>query len=146
MLRYPLIHPPLLAVLAAAGHGSKILLADAHYPHSTGKQPNVPLIHLNLRPGLLSVDDILEVLLTAVAIEAADVMRTAEGSVPDVASEYFAMIGESSAPGHEPSFGSLERFAFYEACMAPAVAAVVATGDQRLAANLLLTIGIAQSS
>jgi L-fucose mutarotase len=140
MLRYPLIHPPLLAVLGAAGHGSKILLADAHYPHSTGKLPQVPIIHLNLRPGLLSVDDVLEVLLTAVAIEAAEVMQTADGSLPDVAAGYFSTIGDGA------TFGSLERFAFYGACMNPAVAAVVATGDQRLYANLLLTIGVVQPS
>jgi L-fucose mutarotase len=144
MLRFPLIHPPLLAVLSAAGHGSKILLADAHYPHSTGKAPHVPLIHLNLRPGLLSVDDVLEEVLTAVAIEAADVMLTSEGTVPDVAAGYFAMIDASCAAGQQPTFGSLERFAFYDACLSPSVAAIVATGDQRLAANLLLTIGIAQ--
>jgi L-fucose mutarotase len=136
MLRYPLIHPPLLAVLGAAGHGSKILLADAHFPHSTGKQPTTPLIHLNLRPGLLSVDDILEVVLTAIAIEAADVMATGDGSLPPVAESYAAMIGGGI------SIGSLERFAFYEACRGADVAAIVATGDQRLYANLLLTIGV----
>jgi hypothetical protein len=26
MLRYPLIHPPLLAALGAAGHGARVLL------------------------------------------------------------------------------------------------------------------------
>jgi L-fucose mutarotase len=136
MLRYPLIHPPLLSALAAAGHGSKILLADAHYPHSTGKLPTTPLIHLNLRPGLLSVDQILEVLLTAVAVEAAEVMQTADGVFPAVADGYRAMLGPAVR------FSSLERFSFYEASKTPQVAAVVATGDERLYANLLLTLGV----
>jgi L-fucose mutarotase len=30
MLRYSLLHPELLAVLAGAGHGSRILIADAN--------------------------------------------------------------------------------------------------------------------
>jgi len=30
MLRFPLIHPPLLAALGAAGHRARILLADAN--------------------------------------------------------------------------------------------------------------------
>jgi L-fucose mutarotase len=30
MLTYNLIHPPLLAAAASAGHGSRILIADGH--------------------------------------------------------------------------------------------------------------------
>ncbi|WP_318783043.1 RbsD/FucU domain-containing protein [Cellulosimicrobium sp. SH8] len=37
MLRYPLLHPGLIGALAGAGHGSRVLLADANYPHSTGR-------------------------------------------------------------------------------------------------------------
>jgi L-fucose mutarotase len=137
MLRYPLIHPPLLAVLSAAGHGSKILLADAHFPHSTGKLPSTPLIHLNLRPGLLTVDEILEVLLTAVVIESAEVMQMGGGAIPPVAQGWAAMMGDAVP------IAGLERFAFYDACKGTDVAAIVATGDQRLFGNLLLTIGLA---
>jgi len=36
MLKYRLLHPELLSVLAQAGHGSRILLADANYPVATG--------------------------------------------------------------------------------------------------------------
>jgi L-fucose mutarotase len=74
MLRFPLIHPPLLAALAACGHGGKILLADANYSHSTNVHPGATTVYLNLRPGLLAVHQVLEPLLQAVPVEAAGVM------------------------------------------------------------------------
>jgi len=37
LLRFPLIHPPLLAALAACRHGGKILIADGNY--STAPTP-----------------------------------------------------------------------------------------------------------
>ena len=39
MLRSPLIHPQLLAALGAAGHGARVLIADANYSHSTNVYP-----------------------------------------------------------------------------------------------------------
>ena len=48
MLYGPMTHPQFLRALAAAGHGSKILLADANYPHTTGVNPRCELISLNL--------------------------------------------------------------------------------------------------
>jgi RbsD / FucU transport protein family len=84
MLRFPLIHPPLLAALGAAGHGARVLLADANYSHSTNIGPRATLIHLNLRPGLVTVDQVLEPVLASVPIEAVTVMRPDDGSTPTV--------------------------------------------------------------
>jgi L-fucose mutarotase len=39
MLQYKLIHPQILAALAAAGHGSTVLIADGNYPFSTAANP-----------------------------------------------------------------------------------------------------------
>src|SRR6266700_2290785 len=47
------------AALAACGHGGKVLLADANYSHSTNASPRAALIHLNVRPGLVTVDQVL---------------------------------------------------------------------------------------
>jgi len=84
VLRFPLIHPPLLRALAAAGHGSQVLIADANYAHATNINPRAELVHLNLRPGLINSDDVLETLLAAVPVEAAHVMATDDGSTPKV--------------------------------------------------------------
>ena len=136
MLRYPITHPPLLAALGAAGHGSRILLADGNYPHSTGISPRACLVHLNLRPGLVAVDEVLGPLLETVPVEAAAVMVPDDGSTPEVFSRYRELLGGGL------ELQPLERFEFYQACREPDVAVAIATGDQRLYANLLLTVGV----
>ena len=44
MLLTPLLHPEISAVLAAAGHHSKVLIADGNYPASTTLGPNAKLV------------------------------------------------------------------------------------------------------
>ncbi len=136
MLRYPLTHPPLLEVLATAGHGSKILIADANYAHDVNVRPGVPVIHLNLRAGLVAADDVLEVLLTAVPVEQAHVMEPDDGSVPEVFARYEKLLGA------EVALRPLGRQEFYDTCHERDFAACIATGEDRLYANLLLTIGV----
>ncbi|WP_205328535.1 RbsD/FucU family protein [Glycomyces sp. YM15] len=135
MLTYPLIHPPLLAALASAGHGSRILIADGHFPCSTHANPAAAMIHLNLRPGLLTGDQVLETLLDAVAIEHAAVMASDGAPVP-AHDDYRTALGEAVP------LEAVERFAFYDLARAGDVAVVIATGDQRQWSNLLLTIGV----
>ena len=135
MLRFPLIHPPLLAALAACGHGGKVLLADANYSPATNVHPGATVIYLNLRPGLLTVDQVLEPLLAAVPVEAADVMTQGDGTEPEVFARYRELLGPAVP------LRPLERFEFYATCREPDVALCVATGDSRLYANLLLTVG-----
>lgn len=135
MLRYPLLHPPLLRALAAAGHGSRVLIADANYAHATNVHPRADLVHLNLRPGLIRVDDILETLVTAIPIEAATVMRPDDGPAPDCWRDYQRLLGA------EPALVDVPRAEFYAACTQPSLAVCVASGDDRYYANVLLTVG-----
>lgn len=135
MLKFPLIHPPLLAVLGAAGHGAQVLIADSNYSHSTNIHPSAALIHLNLRPGLVTVEDVLQPVLASVPIEAVNVMRPDDGSAPSRWSRYEQLLGPD-LPLHP-----LARLDFYAACRQPTLAACVATGDNALYANILLTIG-----
>ena len=135
MLRFPLIHPPLLAALGAAGHGARILLADANYSHSTNISPRADLVHLNVRPGLVTVDQVLEPVLASVPVEAVSVMRPDDGSTPAVFARYRELLGE------DLPLQPLGRLDFYAACRADDLALCVATGDARLYANVLLPIG-----
>ena len=57
-MRNRLTHPQLLEALGRAGHGSTVLIADANYAHSTGGHPAAERVHLNLRPGLLTADQV----------------------------------------------------------------------------------------
>ncbi|WP_375389042.1 RbsD/FucU domain-containing protein [uncultured Amnibacterium sp.] len=136
MLTTPLIHPPLLAALAAAGHGSQVLLADGNYPHATGRSERSVLVHLDVAPGLLTVPQVLVPMLAVLPIESAQVMATADERPAPAHNEYRALLGGGVG------LSSLERFAFYGAARGPDVAVVVATGDQRHYANLLLTVGV----
>jgi L-fucose mutarotase len=135
VLRSPILHPPLLAALGAAGHGARVLIADANYSHSTNIGPRTALIHLNLRPGLVTVDQVLEPVLATVPVEAVTVMRPDDGSTPAVFVRYRELLGE------QLPLRPVERLNFYAECRQPDLAVCVATGDDRLYANVLLTIG-----
>jgi L-fucose mutarotase len=135
MLKYPLIHPPLLGALAGTGHGSRILLADANYAYATNVRRKAPVIYLNLRPGLVLVDDVLDLICGAVAVEEAFGMRPDGGGEPDALPRYAQILGPAVP------LRLLSRPDFYAAGRGFDVAFAVATADQRLYANLLLTVG-----
>ncbi|HEV8649126.1 MAG TPA: RbsD/FucU family protein [Actinomycetes bacterium] len=135
MLRTRLIHPEILAALAAAGHGSQVLVSDGNFPHATATPPGAHRVYLNLSPGRVTVTEVLEALVATVPLEAAAVMRPHDADAPAVLEEYRALL-----PAGTP-VDVVERFAFYQLARGPDVTLAVATGDQRLYANLLLTIG-----
>ena len=62
MLRTRLIHPEILAALAAAGHGSQVLVSDGNFPHATATPPAARRVYLNLSPGRVTVTEVLEAL------------------------------------------------------------------------------------
>ena len=135
MLRYPLTQPQIIGALAAAGHGSQVLLMDANYPHTTGSNPASTRVHLNLRPGIPLVTEVLETLLSAIPVEAAAVMAPDDGSEAPIVAEFATLLGP------DVPITRLTRHPFYDAGRGANVALAIATGDQRWYANLLLTIG-----
>ncbi|MEA2572930.1 MAG: L-fucose mutarotase [Chloroflexia bacterium] len=135
MLRGKLIHPQILEALGSAGHGSKVLIADGNYPFATGVAPRAKHVFLNLSPGIVSVTDVLRVLVEAIPVEAAAVMMPPE-ETPPIFAEFSQIL--PSEVGLEP----LERFAFYGASRDDNVALLIATGEERVYANILLTIGV----
>ncbi len=140
MINGPMIHPPLLRALAGAGHGAKVLIADANYPHETLANPRSTVIFLNLAPGLINATDVLDVVKATVPIEAAALMVPAPeaGHVDIPIHDEF----RAAMPGVE--FIEISRWDYYDAAAAGDVAVVIATGEARIYANLLLTIGVRQ--
>ncbi len=136
MLKTKLLHPEILRALGGAGHGAKVLIADGNYPFGTRSNPDAEIVYLNLAPGLLTVTDVLRVLIEAIPIEAAEVMLPASGPEPQIFSEFRALLPKDIA------LNPLGRFEFYDAASSPDIALVIATGEQRIYANLLLTIGV----
>ena len=145
MLNFPLLHPDMLRVLGRAGHGSQVLIADGNYPFRTTLGANAELVSLNLSPGIVSATDVLAALVSAVPIEAAAVMATAtEGPYamaedPPIWQEFRDIL---AASGFAEPMEQIERFAFYDAGRGRDVALAIATGEQRIYANVLLTIGV----
>jgi L-fucose mutarotase len=146
MLIGKLIHPEILEVLGQSGHSSKILIADGNYPCRTKLGPNAQLVHLNLSPGIVSCTQVFEALVSAIPIEAAEVMQFATSgpyaleTEPDIWADFRAILAGSGA--EQIKLEAIERFQFYEMAGSPDVALTIATGEQRIYANLLLTIGV----
>ncbi len=137
MLKFKLTHPTILHALGAAGHGSKVLIADSNYPFSTGSHPHAERVYLNLTPGIVKVTEVLSVLVNSIPIEAAHAISPDTGPEPAIFAEYRALL-----PGLE--LQTLKRIPFYEAARSLDTALVIATGEQRTWACILLTIGVIQ--
>ena len=134
MLKTTLLQPEILEALGSAGHGAKVLIADGNFPFSTRGNPNAKHVYLNLAPGLLTVTEVLKILVTAIPIEAAEIMQPPTGE-PSIFAEFRQILAGMD-------LNPLGRFEFYEAASAKDIALVIATGEQRIYANLLLTIGV----
>ncbi|HOZ47344.1 MAG TPA: RbsD/FucU family protein [Candidatus Hydrogenedentes bacterium] len=135
MLRQRLTHPEILEALAAAGHGSKVLIADGNYPASTCLGPNASLVYLNLAPGKPTVTEVLDILLTSIVVEDAMVMTPEDGPEPGIFQEFRSLMPDVSLT-------KLGRFEFYEEAGGADTCLQIVTGEQRIYANLLLTIGV----
>lgn len=136
MLKGKLLNPEILRVLACSGHGSKILIADGNYPFNTGSSGNATKVFLNLMPGIPKVTDVLEALLSCIEVEKAEVMLPADGHTPEIFNEFKQVLPKSL------QLDGLDRFQFYEEVRKQNTSLVIATAEQRVYANLLLTIGV----
>jgi L-fucose mutarotase len=145
MLKGQLLHPQITAALARAGHSSKVLISDGNYPHWTKKGPNAEVVFLNLAPGLVNCTDVLKALVTAIPIEKAEVMEPMKTGPyalkedPPIWNEFRQILHDAAI---DVELDKVERFKFYEVAGAPDVCLTIATGEGRIYANLLLTIGV----
>ncbi len=144
MLNHQLIHPKINEILGRAGHHSRILIADGHYPSSTKKGPNAEVICLNLSPGLVTVDQVLKAILSAVQVDAVNVMGIpaddpyAKVGEPPVWSEFRKTV---KSAGLDQPLVPILKWDFYQAVESADHVLTVQTGDLALWANVLLTLG-----
>lgn len=145
MLNHQLIHPEINAIVGRAGHSSRVLIADGNYPASSTLGTNAALISLNLSPGLVSVDQVLKALVTAIPIEAIHTMGMPENDPyrvdgePEIWDVYRNTLRDANV---DIELQAIDRWDFYEAAASPANVLTIQTGDQALWANLLITIGV----
>ena len=138
MIDAKLIHPQILGALGKAGHGATILIPDGNYPVATHAHPRAERVYLNLAPGMVTVTDILEAVLSVTPIEAAHVMRRDDGAEPSIYQDFRRILPD------DLELTPLERFTFYDEAKKDNCCLVIATGEQRIYANILLTIGVVQ--
>ena len=136
MLKIRLLHPEILAALAASGHFSQVLVADGNFPIAGYRGPNARVVHLNLTPGTLDAITVLDALLEVVPVQAATVMEPPADFKPPIHEIYRQRLGK------EIIWTQMERWAFYEKIASPRTTLMVATGEQRRFANLLFEIGV----
>ena len=145
MLKHRLIHPQISAILAQAGHHATILIADGNYPASSKKGPNAQIVSLNLMPGVVTCNQVLEAILSAVPVEAVQTMMY-ETSGPYALSEDPPVWDEYRQTIKQAQIGvelkSLEKWDFYTAVSTPDHVLTVQTADQQRYANVLLHIGV----
>ncbi len=134
MLTTSCIHPDILKALSFCGHGDKILIADGNYPLGS-KSGDAEKVYLGLTSGIPEVTQVLEVLKKVVNFEKAEVMLPGSEQ-PPIFGEFKEILGGMDLSG-------MERFDFYDACCKSNVRLAISTGEKRIYANILLTIGVA---
>jgi L-fucose mutarotase len=145
MLKHSLIHPKINEIIGRAGHHGKILIADGNYPASSKKGPHAEVVSLNLMPGVVTCDQVLKAVLSAVPIEKIETMMT-ETSGP------YALTGDPPVwlayqetirqAGLQLRLDPIEKWAFYDAVISHDHILTIQTADQERYANILLSIGV----
>lgn len=130
------ISPDLLKIICEMGHGDEIVLADANFPSASIAQRLV-------RADGIEIPELLSGILELFPLDQYDntnfiLMEKCEGDTADVSvwSKYENILKKTN-PEAEMSF--IERFAYYE--RAKKAYAVVATGERRQYANIILKKG-----
>jgi len=145
MLRSQLIHPVISRILAEAGHHATILIADGNYPASSKRGPRSEVVSLNLMPGLVSCNQVLEAILSAIPVDAIQTMMTetsgpyALDGDPPVWAEYKETISKA---GIGVELAPIEKWEFYKQVATDDHVLTVQTGDTQRYANILLSVGV----
>lgn len=131
----PLLTGDLLAILSDMGHGDEIVITDANFPAASIARRLVRM------PGI-SATDVLRAVLSVLPlddfVDRPAAAMDAPGQRPAIYPEFEAALKE--AEGRTLTLEPVERFAFYE--RAKVAYAVIATGERRLYANIILKKGV----
>lgn len=138
-----ILSPDLLYVLAAAGHGDEIVLADAHFPTSSVCRSGPR----EIRADGHNIPSLLEAILKVFPLDTyvdypvavmEQVSKDKGDGLPKVWQTYQTIT--NNAVGTEITFEQVERFAFYE--RAKKAFAVVHTGEVAQYGNIIIKKGL----
>jgi L-fucose mutarotase len=136
MLKTKLLHPEILQALGSNGHGSRILIADGNFPFFTKVPETAHKVFLNLSPGTLKVTEVLKVINEAIPIESYIVMSPPDETPQSIHDEFADILGS------EVPLEKVKRFDFYKETQSEDTCLVIATGEIRRFANILLVMGV----
>lgn len=134
MIKSDIIHPDLLQALAQCGHKANILITDANYSFLTNTSTQARIIWLNFSPGMISSVIILEKILAYINVEKATLMTSPVDFNNTIECEYRSMLSEAIEIEH------VERNSFYSQAKSSDTILVIASGETRRFANILLTV------
>lgn len=134
----PLLTGELLAILSDMGHGDELVITDANFPAASAAQRLVRLPQI-------SATDTLEAVLSVFPLDDFVDQPTAAMDAPGERPAIYADFADLSkaAEGREIGLELIDRFAFYD--RTKSAYAVIATGERRLYANIILKKGVLRS-
>lgn len=131
----PLLTGDLLAILCDMGHGDEIAIVDANFPAAAMAQRLIRL------PGS-SATDVLRAVLSVLPlddfVDRPATAMDAPSERPPIYPEFERLLAE--AEGRPQQLEPVERFGFYDRTRG--CYAVIATGESRLYANIILKKGV----
>lgn len=131
----PLLTGELLAILSDMGHGDELVITDANFPAAAVAQRLVRLPQISATDTL---DAVLSVFPLDDFVEAPSAAMDAPDGRPAIYADFGAAMNR--AEGRAVGLELIDRFAFYD--RAKAAYAVIATGERRLYANIILKKGV----
>jgi L-fucose mutarotase len=133
----PILGPDLLHAIRAMGHGDEICIADANFPATANARR---LIRLDGIEATRVADAILSLMPLDTFVDNAAFVMQVVGK-PKESPPVYGLF-QQAIDKHSKGFkiGRIERMKFYE--RARTCFAIVATGDTRAYANLILTKGV----
>lgn len=134
----PLLTGDLLAVLADMGHGDDIAIVDANFPAARVAQRLIQL------PGIQATEA-LEAVLSLLPLDDFVDVPAAAMDAPNKRPAIYDFFEQlmAEAEGRPIGLELIDRFAFYD--RAEAAYAVVATGERRLYANIIIKKGVVRA-
>lgn len=134
----PLLSPELLMILRAMGHGDEIAIVDANYPATSNADWLVRLDGVDASQALAAILSVLP--LDSFVDDPANGMQVVgkPDEIPPAIADFQTIVDRLA--GFPVRIGRIERFGFYE--RAKTCFAIVATGDRRLYANIILRKGV----
>ncbi len=136
MIKSDILHPELLYGLAKCGHKANILIADSNYSFVTNSSPAATIVYLNFSRGTIGSTVILEKLLGYINIEKATLMIGPADFDNVIEDEYRKIMPADTDIVH------VSREDFYALAKSSDTLLVIASGETKRFANLLITVGV----